>query len=830
MQAPRNRSVGISSRAGRGHQAQFQRGLALQKAGRLAEAVASYTAAIGLEPGDPAAFHNMAAALLATGRPQEAIAAWQRALQLRPDALETVIALGQALLDAERADEAAILLSSASQHHPADARILSLNGRALLALGRVGPAIGALFMALDVDPGNAQAHDGLANALFDSGELDQALALSAEAFRLAPTYRHAVSLTRVLLGLGRYADALMMTDQAHSLQPGSLAALANRAAALQGLGRYEEAEIAGRQAVAASPTDAMAGHHLGMILLALGQLTAEAWVLFECRRHLKGRRALPSAMPRWTGEDIAGRTILLHAEEGLGDTLQFVRYAPLVADRAGRVILVVQAPLARLLRIVPGVDEVVAIGAPLPPHDVICPLLSLPGIFGTTLATIPPPLPYEPVDPGPSDPGPIPGSGLRVGLVWAGNVGFAGDRLRSLPVAALAALAGIAGVQFYGLQLHGAAPTVLPPELGAIDLMAGVQDFADTARLVAGLDLVISVDTAVAHLAATMGKPVWLMSRFPGCWRWLHDRADSPWYPTLRVVRQDSPNDWSAVIERVRGELVALAAERGSDACEAPRIAPAHHACLCKACATPAVILGAVDFNRSCEDRNRGAAAPSGRRVTYHRCPACALVFTADFDTWTREDFRTQIYNDGYAAVDPGYATERPANCAALIGSLFGEACRGLAVLDYGGGHGALAALLTAEHGMTATVYDPFNPAFDVPPRGVFPLVTCFEVLEHTPEPRATIAELAAYAGLEGIVVFSTLLQPAGFDALGLDWWYAAPRNGHVTLYSAQALVLLWHAAGFKLASLGPDLHIAFRSAPKFAPWIAGLPIIPHSM
>lgn len=231
--------------------------------------------------------------------------------------------------------------------------------------------------------------------------------------------------------------------------------------------------------------------------------------------------------------------------------------------------------------------------------------------------------------------------------------------------------------------------------------------------------------------------------------------------------------------------------------------------------------MGSVDSNKCCEDRRRVALPLSGRPVTYHRCPACALVFTGDFDAWDRDDFRANIYNEGYADADPDYAGSRPAASAELIEKLFGTACGGLDVLDYGGGDGALAALLISQHGMVAEVYDPFNPACDIPPHRLFPLITCFEVLEHTPDPRATIFEIAGLVQADGIVVFSTLLQPDDFLQQGLGWWYVAPRNGHVTLYSAQALRALWAELGFQLISHGDNLHIAYRTLPPFARGLA---------
>ncbi len=792
---------------------QFQSGLTLHRAGRLDQAIGAYTRAIRLAPDHPEALHNLGVALAAAGRVDEAIDTWDRAVRLHPDQADSIVELGQALLGAGRSEDAAVLLTSACQRHSGDARILALNGRALLVLGRTGPAIGALFMALELQPGDAAAHAALGNALFDTGDIEQAMAHSVEAFRLTPDHVHAITLSRVLIALGHYTEALALAEYAVDLRAECLEALVNLAIALEGLGRFEDAVAAGQQAVIAAPDSAVARHNLAVTRLGLGQLTAEAWDLYEWRLQLNGRPAWLSAVEPWNGQDIAGRTILLHAEQGLGDTLMFVRYAPLLAARGCRVVLAVQAPLVRLLRAVPGVDHVVAIGGTLPPFDVMCPLLSLPRILGTTLDTIPPALPYAD-DYSPWDDA---AAGLRVGLVWAGSKGFADDRQRSLAVADLAALTGVPGVQFYNLQRPEAGRPGLPAELGVIDLMADVQDFAETAALVAGLDLVISVDTAVAHLAATMGKPVWLLSRFRGCWRWLHGRADSPWYPSMRIIRQVRPNDWAAVITQVRQDLATLAFQPVlRPPARASRPAPAAPR-PCKACDTPSPALGTVDFNKCCEDRRRVAAPLSGRRIAYHRCPACMLVFTGDFDVWDREDFRTHIYNDGYADVDPDYAIDRPAASALLIGTLFGEACRGLPVLDYGGGDGALAALLNSQHGMVAEVYDPFNPACDVPPHRRFPLITCLEVLEHTPDPRATVLEIASLVQEAGLVVFSTLVQPADFLRQGLNWWYVAPRNGHVTIYSAQALRALWAELGFQLISHGDNLHFAYRTLPAFA-------------
>jgi tetratricopeptide (TPR) repeat protein len=718
--------------------------------------------------------------------------------------LDIVLADCRALLAAGKAAEAGLRLTEAHQREPGNADILTLNSQALLSIGRQEEAVGALFMALRLQPGRAEAHARLVEPLFALGDLEAALQQGTKAFRLDGSSRHACMVSGVLAQLCRYGEALAFADHAVSLSPSEAPPRNRRAIALDGLGRYDEAVATGYSAIAASPSDASSRFNQGERLLRLGRMDAEAWGLYESRITLNGY-VKSECLTVWDGEDITGRTILLHAEQGFGDTLQFVRYAPLLASRAARVILVVQAPLVRLLQKLPGVHEVVVEGSALPPFDVVCPLLSLPRILATTLETVPAAIPYA-VAP---EPWTDDAAGLRVGLVWAGNPGFANDRHRSLDPAALAVLAGLPGVQFYALQRHVGVPVPLPEALHAIDLMFGVDDFAETAGLIAGLDLVICVDTAVAHLAATMGKPVWLLSRYRGCWRWLTVGNASAWYPTLTIYRQEQPGCWEQTLHRVRSDLAALAATpvtRSPGGTRRPASPPPRP---CKLCDTPALPIGAVDFNKSCE----GALLlpPSGRRVTYHRCPSCALVFTGDFDHWSPDEFRHHIYNADYASVDPDYAVVRPAGSAAFIGSMLGAASRGMEVLDYGGGNGALAGLLCRDHGMRAVSYDPFDPASQGLPARRFPFVTCFEVLEHSPDPRATIRAIADLVEEGGFVLFSTLVQPADFDRQGMDWWYLAPRNGHVTLFSAQSLKAVWAEVGFGVASLTDNIHRAKR-------------------
>ncbi len=530
-------------------QAQFRQATGLQRQGSLAQAVAAYDLALALDPSHQAAHRARAATLTAMGRHEEALAAWTAIRTNHPDSAEVAAEVGLAMSHAGRHEAAFASLGAAARQHPHDPALLTAIGTVLLRLDRPRQAVGALLLAVQARPDGAQALSALGIAFLKCGDLDQARRHAAAAFQIAPDHDAAINYGRVLLDAGDFAQALLVSQQAVQLR-GSLQARNNHALALEGLGRHEDAVQAWRAAVAVAPDDADTCHKLATLLLGLGRLSPETWALYE--RRLDGRAAT-GAVRRWRGEDVTGQTVLLHAEQGLGDTLQFVRYAPMVAARGARVVLAVQPSLVRLLGSVPGVDQVVAVGGALPHFDLFCPLLSLPAIFQTTLDTIPPPLAYDlPVH------APEPGD-LRVGLVWAGNPGFVNDARRSVAPELLAPLTHLAGARFVSLQFGGGAR---PPGLRVTDAMAGVADFADTARRIAELDLVIAVDTAVAHLAATMGKPVWLLSRFLGCWRWLFDRSDSPWYPTMRIYRQAQPNDWLDVIGRVQDDLRRLLSSR----------------------------------------------------------------------------------------------------------------------------------------------------------------------------------------------------------------------------------------------------------------------------
>ena len=484
----------------------------------------------------------------------QALAIWQMQARKRPGDVEVLAGLAGCLLQRGEAQEALQVLATAERRHPGHLGCTILTGHALLGLDQLGSAIGAFYHALEMCPEQATAHASVAAALLKTGATREAAWHAREAFRLEPTPAHATTLSCVLIDQGLLEEALAATDCGIEIGPACGELWVNRSIALEGLGRAEAALAAARTAFSIART-AVVEHHLASLLLSQGQLTAEAWSLYEARLRMLPARRWPEDARRWRGEDVRGKTVLLHAEQGLGDTLQFVRYVPLVAALGASVVLVVQPSLRRLLAGLPGVADLLAVGEALPAFDMYAPLLSLPGLFGTTMESIPPAIPYA------RQHVRQPGGRLRAGLVWAGSGAFIADRRRSLPAEVLWRLREVGGVDWFSLQM----PRVGLPD-GIADLMEGVEDMADTAALVASLDLVITVDTAVAHLAATMGKPVWLLSRFRGCWRWLSDRRDSPWYPSVRIYRQPAPGDWGTVMDTVRADLERLASGLRADA------------------------------------------------------------------------------------------------------------------------------------------------------------------------------------------------------------------------------------------------------------------------
>ena len=528
----------------------------LRALGRLAEAIDCYERALALAPASVDTLYNLGNTYQDLGQPERAAAYFERALRLTPEAVELHHDLGTALQDLGRLEEAIGCYRKALALRPDLIESLANLAGALQAQGDLDPAQACYERALELRPDHVESHIGLGVVLRAQGRLEEAVARYQRALELSPDHPEARNnLGVALVDLGRPKEAITHHRKALALEPASAELHYNLGGALQRQGLYAEALACYERALALKPDHAKAHLNRSLALLLTGELD-EGWQEYEWRFavNVYDRRF---DRPLWSGEPLAGASILVHAEQGFGDTLQFVRYVPAVAERGGRVVLEVPAPLVRLARTVAGVSEVVAAGDPLPAFDCHCPLLSLPRVFKTNLATIPKPVPYlrVPADASAAWAKRIPAiPGLRVGVVWAGTTVGAID-LRTLQP-----LWEVNGVSWFSLQAGDRSGDI--SSLGGVkitDLSPWLTDFAETAAAVCRLDLVISVDTSVAHLAGALGRPTWLLLRYPPEWRWLLEREDSPWYPSARLFRLRKEGDWSCVAREVAAALAQMA-------------------------------------------------------------------------------------------------------------------------------------------------------------------------------------------------------------------------------------------------------------------------------
>jgi tetratricopeptide (TPR) repeat protein len=540
-------------------------GHALRRAGRLAEAEAALRRAVALDPSMGPAHLALGMAVEQAGRIGEAAEHYRRAVALVPDSVQAQTRLGVALLALGDATGAEAAHRAVVAANPAIAEAQVNLAAALSAQGRDGEAEAACRRAIGLNPRLALAHAALGGVLAQQGRHGEALAACRRAVALDPDLPVAqTNLAGALRLCGLDAEAEAAARRALALDPGAAAAWRNLGAALDAEGRPAAAMEAFDRALAIAPADAEIRFARALTLLRggdFGRGLAEYEWRWDTRAQRAGRRTF--AQPQWRGEDVAGRTILLHAEQGLGDTIQFARYAALAAERGARVLLEVQPALVRLLSGLDGVERVLARGEALPAFDLHCPLLSLPLALATTPATIPAAIPYLRAEPERAaawrarlEQRP----GFRVGIAWQGNPHSIADLGRSAPLAAFAPLAAVPGVRLIALQKGpgseqlAALPAV--EDLGN-GLDPGPDAFLDTAAAMMALDLVVSVDTAAAHLAGALGRPVWIALKSVPDWRWLLDRADTPWYPTARLFRQRQPGDWPGVFAAIAAALKA---------------------------------------------------------------------------------------------------------------------------------------------------------------------------------------------------------------------------------------------------------------------------------
>jgi tetratricopeptide (TPR) repeat protein len=440
-----------------------------------------------------------------------------------------------------RIAEALEIATHAAKTHPQIAELHTALGKCCLAAGKRDEAVSAFERAVELKPLEPAYHDNLAAALFQTRQYERALEACERAVQIKADYTEAWSnMGGVLRELGRLEEAAAAVDKALRLQPRWEPTYINMALIRAGQERFDEAMECTLRALAIRPDYAEAHYNLGMLHLLAGDME-RGWPEYQWRT----TRKPPTARPVWRGEDLRDKTILLSTEQGSGDTIQFVRYVPMLQERGARVWLVCRAPLARLLeQIVP----VVRPGEGMPPHDFWCPLLSLPMLFGTRVQNIPARIPYLKAQ---SATGKSPT--FRVGLAWAGSPTHRDDIRRSVRFEQFMPILSVPEIEFVSLQVGPAAKQADGSKIARPGIE--LRDFADTAAVIEGLDLVISVDTAVAHLAGAMGKPVWvLLAKVPE-WRWMLGRSDSPWYPTMRLFRQQRSGDWEGPIGEAAKEL-----------------------------------------------------------------------------------------------------------------------------------------------------------------------------------------------------------------------------------------------------------------------------------
>ncbi len=544
-------------------------GVIIGDAGQTDAGIELIRRAIAINPGVADYHSNLGNALARSGKFDEAIVAHRCAMRLRPDYAEIHYNLANALDKNGQTSESIAEYRQAIRLKPELAAAHNNLGHALYVSGQVDEAIPACREAIRLDPNYAVAHFNIGLFLYSKRQFDESIAALRESLRLKPDFAEAYyNLGNALHELGQFDEAIAAYHQALRFQPVYPEAYNNIGIVLRDKGQLDEANAAYLQSLRMRNDNPPVHWNLALNYLLQGNFN-QGWEEQEWRLQCKSSTSPPHNFnqPMWDGRDLNGQTILLHAEQGFGDTIQFVRYAPMVADRGGRVFLQCQPELARLLKFNPQLGQIISADDPIPEFEFHCLLLSLPRAFNTDIHSIPAATSYLRVDPALAEAwkerlasAPC---GFRVGMVWAGRPTHKRDRHRSFALSQFLPLSAVNNVSFFSLQKGPASKQIndLPQSMKLVDFTSDLHDFAETAALISNLDLVIGADTAVAHLAAAMGKPVWLLLPAVPDWRWLMNREDSPWYPTMRLFRQKSPGDWAEVISRVK-ESLAIACRR----------------------------------------------------------------------------------------------------------------------------------------------------------------------------------------------------------------------------------------------------------------------------
>jgi tetratricopeptide (TPR) repeat protein len=580
-------------------------GVLSSQRGDREQAVRLISRAIELNPGEAAYHSNLGLVFLEQGRPEPAAIACRRSIELNPRDAEAHFILANALREIGRADEASLMYRRALELNPSHTGAMRNFGRLLSQSGRKDEALAQFRTLLSVRPDWPEAQADYAEIFRGMGRFDEALAAYDRALAIKPdlaiaingrglvmndlnragdaadAYRRALAVDPTNAGIrnnlgyalelqGKFDEALVELERAARDRPDMVDAIGNLGNTYRDLGRWEEADQQYRRALRLQPDSYRVRFNRALLLLLLGKFE-EGWTEYEWRWLLFAQQRRTFLQPRWLDSDISGKTILLYAEQGLGDTIQFARYAPMVAGLGATVLLECHAELHPLMRELPGVSQCLKRGQTLPAFDLHAPLLSLPLSFRTfSVDAIPREVPYLHADVAKAqawrerlsaEP-----ARLRVGIAWAGDPTHKLDLMRSCTLSAFAPLADLEGVVFYSLQKgnRAAKPGDAPAGMKFFDFTRDLSDFADTAALIANLDVIISVDTSIVHMAGALGRRVFTLLPFNPDFRWLLDRADSPWYPTMKLFRPPRPRDWETVFANVRSDLAAMLADRSA--------------------------------------------------------------------------------------------------------------------------------------------------------------------------------------------------------------------------------------------------------------------------
>ncbi|MEG5043757.1 tetratricopeptide repeat protein [Microcoleus sp. B4-C1] len=532
-------------------------GLLREEQGDVAEAISCYEQAIQVNPNCAAAYLNLGIALEAQGEDaianyERAIANYERALALAPNDVEALQHLAYASIRQGKISDAIAYYDRALALQPDWAETDLAYLSSLSSPDKLDEDLAVCQQAIQASPASAQAHGNLGIVLHKQGKIEDAIACYQQALRLKPDFPQALNnLGKAFEEAGNMAEAIDCYRRAIVLKPGYINPLTSLGSALHDRGQFADALTYYSQAVKFNVASPESHLNLGLALLLAGDFQ-RGFCEYEWRLLVKEKqfRRHNFIQPVWDGKDLEGKTILLCPEQGLGDAIQFIRYADLVKQKGGRVIVWCLPHLQRLFAEVSGIDALIVNPEDAPDFQVRAQLMSLPHLLGTTLETIPAKVPYLAPPPG-WEFTLNPTTNLKVGIVWSGNPKNSQNKVRSLPLNFLTKLLDIPGVDFYSLQKEITADDrALLEQIAVTDLSSYLHDLADTAAAISALDLVISVDTCVAHLAGALGKPVWILLCFVPDWRWMLQREDSPWYPTARLFRQSTAGDWEGVLEQ----------------------------------------------------------------------------------------------------------------------------------------------------------------------------------------------------------------------------------------------------------------------------------------